>query len=432
MADNKDKKTTIAKTIKSTGKAKKTVAVKATATQLKDVKATSLPTAAALKERFKAGAIPLQTDFAHLIDMANIGRQGVGETETGWGLKKDDGGRLFWNMDCMFNTHYELSCYGKNDRVRMSNRWADENVKHDKIAILALNEDSGPSVAVKNLDGDHTLFNVNAIQIDSTGKKSNIAVKIKARKSVGETADFVPFEYVENKTDSWSLWYQFELDTSEHDFTDSILSIEPLMLLISEVKDFSGDLAGEFRGLMVVNFTYASTQQVIPKGLISMFAGDSAPAGWALCDGENETPDLRDRFILGGGFMYVNGKSDLTLSGDKNAKKLIVETSAETVDIEGKTKGHALTDIENGRHNHFVGIAVSPKDKAIYSGRTIDKSADWIGGSDSKKTGTWEPVSDESGEGEEHSHDIKMTSGSHSHTNEITVPYYILAFIMKL
>ena len=39
----------------------------------------------------------------------------------------------------------------------------------------------------------------------------------------------------------------------------------------------------------------------IPSGVIVMWSGsiDSIPEGWALCDGNNGTPDLRDRFILG-------------------------------------------------------------------------------------------------------------------------------------
>jgi len=31
------------------------------------------------------------------------------------------------------------------------------------------------------------------------------------------------------------------------------------------------------------------------------------PPGWALCDGNNGTPDLRDRFIVGAGNSYAVG-----------------------------------------------------------------------------------------------------------------------------
>lgn len=41
----------------------------------------------------------------------------------------------------------------------------------------------------------------------------------------------------------------------------------------------------------------------IPAGGIIIWSGaaDAVPEGWALCDGQNGTPDLRNRFVLGGG-----------------------------------------------------------------------------------------------------------------------------------
>ena len=39
----------------------------------------------------------------------------------------------------------------------------------------------------------------------------------------------------------------------------------------------------------------------IPAGLICMWSGSSSniPSRWALCNGNNNTPDLRDKFVLG-------------------------------------------------------------------------------------------------------------------------------------
>ncbi len=48
-----------------------------------------------------------------------------------------------------------------------------------------------------------------------------------------------------------------------------------------------------------------------------MPAGD----GWALCDGEDGTPDLRDRFVVGSGATYVTGDNG------EGTSELSVETS---------------------------------------------------------------------------------------------------------
>jgi len=47
----------------------------------------------------------------------------------------------------------------------------------------------------------------------------------------------------------------------------------------------------------------------VPRGGIIMWSGAVAniPTGWALCNGQNSTPDLRDRFIVGAGSGYSPG-----------------------------------------------------------------------------------------------------------------------------
>lgn len=37
----------------------------------------------------------------------------------------------------------------------------------------------------------------------------------------------------------------------------------------------------------------------LPKGAVLPFTGDTIPSGWALCDGQEGRPDLRDRFVKG-------------------------------------------------------------------------------------------------------------------------------------
>ena len=49
----------------------------------------------------------------------------------------------------------------------------------------------------------------------------------------------------------------------------------------------------------------------IPTGLITMWSGSigSIPSGWILCNGNNGTPDLRDRFIIAAGSTYSVGQT---------------------------------------------------------------------------------------------------------------------------
>jgi microcystin-dependent protein len=47
----------------------------------------------------------------------------------------------------------------------------------------------------------------------------------------------------------------------------------------------------------------------ITTGMILMFNGVSAPAGWNYCDGTNGTPDLRDRFVICSSGTYPSGSS---------------------------------------------------------------------------------------------------------------------------
>lgn len=60
-----------------------------------------------------------------------------------------------------------------------------------------------------------------------------------------------------------------------------------------------------------------------PVGGIIMWSGAVAniPWGWALCNGANGTPDLRDRFVVGAGSSYAvgatGGEASVTLTVDQ-------------------------------------------------------------------------------------------------------------------
>jgi hypothetical protein len=48
---------------------------------------------------------------------------------------------------------------------------------------------------------------------------------------------------------------------------------------------------------------------MVPKGAVVLWSGSSGsiPSGWALCNGANGTPDLRDKFVVGAGSAYAVG-----------------------------------------------------------------------------------------------------------------------------
>jgi microcystin-dependent protein len=63
-------------------------------------------------------------------------------------------------------------------------------------------------------------------------------------------------------------------------------------------------------------------KMLVPKGAIIMWSGSQVPAGWALCDGNNGTPDLRGRFVLGSGNGNGLTPRGLGQSGGKETQQL--------------------------------------------------------------------------------------------------------------
>lgn len=60
----------------------------------------------------------------------------------------------------------------------------------------------------------------------------------------------------------------------------------------------------------------------VPAGVIVIWSGTASdiPDGWALCDGQDGRPDLRDRFVLGGGGTHTVGET-----GGEEMHKLIYD-----------------------------------------------------------------------------------------------------------
>ena len=145
-----------------------------------------------------------------------------------------------------------------------------------------------------------------------------------------------------------------------------------------------------------------NSNEVIPRGLIAMWSGmiSEIPAGWHLCDGTDETPDLSNRFILG-----VSAGENPRGTGGSHSITLI------TAQLPAHNHGSA------GTHTHMFRVdGISPPwgQKGVKSIRTVNLVAPF----------------DDYGTGSSGAH-THLTVGSGAPIDNRPA-YYKLAYIMKL
>jgi len=151
---------------------------------------------------------------------------------------------------------------------------------------------------------------------------------------------------------------------------------------------------------------------LLPPGAIIMWSGsiNDIPVGWALCDGRNGTPDLRDRFIVGAGGSYN--------VGDTGGADTVTLT---TNQIPRHDHGSGtLTADTAGLHRHMY---ARPQINNIRTGSEEEALV--------RVVVTEDRVTSDAGD---HTHTISgytaYTGSGQPHENR--PPYYALAYIMKL
>ena len=135
----------------------------------------------------------------------------------------------------------------------------------------------------------------------------------------------------------------------------------------------------------------------IPTGLIAMWSGATSaiPSGWELCDGNNGTPDLRNKFIVGAN----------TSTGDTTYPGVSV----------GATGGSKDATLPSHYHNF-------PGDDQLSGANGI---AGWSNTHDGNYN--YDATSNTVGGGKM----WRTTTEGASATNANLPPYYALAYIMK-
>lgn len=136
----------------------------------------------------------------------------------------------------------------------------------------------------------------------------------------------------------------------------------------------------------------------LPIGTIIMWGNDAIPSGWTICDGNDNTPDLRSRFVRGA-----------------NQDNMLSTTGGVSAHIHSNNNTSTRPN-----HNHGGSIATS------VSGSSS------VGGTSGSGRTSGVPS---------HSHDVTVqisSAGSHSHTVPNTTSTSILpkhikrVFIMKV
>lgn len=183
----------------------------------------------------------------------------------------------------------------------------------------------------------------------------------------------------------------------------------------------------------------------IPSGLIAMWHGLIAniPSGWVICDGNNSTPNLLDKFVKSVPTAATNpgttgGENSVTLDATKipSHQHSISQQAAHDHDITASGT-HQHTIAASGTHTHTVPLGADIETGDQFAGAVNNAGSNNSGaGGDHSHGGSVAA-------GGDHSHGGKVSSGNaHDHgantgliggggAHENRPAFYEVAFIMK-
>jgi len=98
------------------------------------------------------------------------------------------------------------------------------------------------------------------------------------------------------------------------------------------LQDSVGGTIATYDDIYGILGTIPAVASVLPTGMILLWSGSigSIPAGFLLCDGNNSTPDLRNRFVVGAGSTYsvnqTGGSADaIVVSHNHTATSVVTD-----------------------------------------------------------------------------------------------------------
>ena len=144
-----------------------------------------------------------------------------------------------------------------------------------------------------------------------------------------------------------------------------------------------------------------------------MWSGQSSniPSGWALCNGQNGTPNLQDRFIVGAGNQYSVGATGGSATKTLSTSNMPAHTHTFNGSVSlNNLYGIARNGVENGYGSvSGSGMALTWESVEYVTSR---EKIDVVGGNGSVSG--------------------SITSSGSGASFNIMPPYYALCFIMKL
>ena len=160
-----------------------------------------------------------------------------------------------------------------------------------------------------------------------------------------------------------------------------------------------------------------SNSSLFVTGMIMMYTGSTAPSGWAICNGQNGTPDLRNRFIVGAGNSYNVG-----VTGGFDSVSL----------SESQIPSHTHSFSGSSSHSHGINDPGHTHTMNFNQGNIISSG----GAFGLKDSGTANRINTNTTGISVNSQSVTIsgntggTGGGQAHENR--PPYYALMFIMKL
>ena len=185
--------------------------------------------------------------------------------------------------------------------------------------------------------------------------------------------------------------------------------------------------------MSVSNLTVTSTLNIVPKGSIIMWSGATAPDGWALCDGQNETPDLRGRFVR----MWNDDGFDQkhTWHGGATEQPVSVKSSSATDSLRNGKRGYANSYLMNHAHGDRGGSDVYVLDTYEIPSHThpyVDAYFSEHWGNDTANPNLYGTGSKSDNDNKPYTLNRTTSATGSGGGHSTQPPYHVLSFIMKL